>query len=221
MNDRDTMQLVLCALLLVSGLLRLLRRTLCRAQTRAALPAWVLFASFMLLSSAFCVVISRFMGLQMLLPALLLLVAFGTGAAALQGLSRLPGRRGLVAALLLLLWAGAFAAFTVLLRRPGDTGVLLRFDVLQDVLRHRSLSPLTDVLLNLTLFLPMGFLLPMADPEPWRGMMVPAAAPLVSAAAEGTLLLFSLGQADVEDLAANALGALIGCGISRLTRQLR
>ena len=216
MNDRDTMQLALCVMLLVSGLLRLLRRTLCRSQMQPALPAGALLAGYGLLSAGMCGVLYRSYGLPMLLAALLLIICTGSAAAGLQGLWRAYTRRRLLPAALLLIWLCAVAVFTVLMRKPVEAGVLLRFDAAADVVRLHSLSPLTDVALNLAMFLPLGLLLPMADAQPRPFMNVLSTALVLSAAAEGVQLLFSLGQADVEDLSANILGALAGYGLQRL-----
>ena len=107
----------------------------------------------------------------------------------------------------------------MLLRQPGEALIHLRFDVLADVSRLHSLRPLRDVLLNLLLLLPLGVLLPLADRAPHVWLNTLSTVLLLSAAAEGVQLLFSLGQADVEDLAANVLGAMAGCGLSQLLRR--
>ena len=116
MNDRDAMQLLLCALLLLSCLTRLIRRTLFALQGDRALPVVMLSAGFLLFSGALCGIIERFAGAAMLLPALLLLTIFGTCAALLQSLVSLRTLRQLLPAgfdtgdlivvLLLLLMAG-------------------------------------------------------------------------------------------------------------------
>lgn len=216
MNNRDTMQLVLCTLLLISGLLRLLRRTLCRTQESAALPVTVLLAGGGLLSAAFCAVITHFAGPGMLLPSVLLLSAALAVWAAADSLALLKERSVLVAALLIALWLTALAGVTLLLRQRGETEVFLRFDMLSDISRRGSLEPLTDVLMNLAIFLPLGLLLPWADRQPLGWLNVLSTALLLTASIEALQLLFSLGQADVEDLAANVIGALAGLGIRRL-----
>ena len=219
MNDRDAMQLLLCALLLLSCLTRLIRRTLCALQGDRALPVVMLSAGFLLFSGALCGIIERFAGSAMLLPALLLLTIFGTCAALLQSLVSLRTLRQLLPALGLAAWIAAFITGTVLLRQPVEALILLRFDVLADVSRLHSLRPLRDVLLNLLLLFPLGVLLPLADRAPHVWLNTLSTVLLLSAAAEGVQLLFSLGQADVEDLAANVLGAMAGCGLSQLLRR--
>lgn len=218
MTDLLTMQQLLCALLITSGGLRLIRRTLCSPQHPMAQPAILLL--FAVLTAAFCLIVARFGGMALLLPALLMLVSAGTLAAAAQGLPQLPRPGGVIPALLLALWLAALLALTVLLREPSQTNVLLHFDALADVARLGSVRPLTDVLLNAALFLPLGLLLPQADANPrapWLNVL--SAALLLTAAIEGLQLLFQLGQADVEDLLANVLGAMAGWGLQRLLRK--
>lgn len=220
MTDHATMSLLLCLLLLLSGELRLLRRTLLAARSSALSAAALLLAGYTLLSAALCVLITRYAGLHLLLPALLSLVSMLTGAAALAGLSRLRGWRSLAPVLLLMLWGASALCVTVLLRPAEDTRILLRFDAFSDVARLGSLRPLGDVLLNLLLFLPLGALLPLADPEPrlsWLNVL--STALLLTAAIEGLQLMFRLGQADVEDLAANVLGAACAMALSPLLRR--
>ncbi|MBQ2953879.1 MAG: VanZ family protein [Clostridia bacterium] len=220
MSDFAAMSQLLSVLLLVSGGLRLLRRTLCTAQGGTALPAAALLAGYGLLSAALCTIITRFAGAEMLLPALLLLVTLLTAAAALAGLCRLPGRVGLGCAVLLALWCAGVLLVTVLLRRAEEANILLRFDALPAILRQRSLEPLLDLLGNVLLFLPLGLLLPRADSlsrAAWLNVL--SAALLMTAAIEGLQMLFQLGQADVEDLMANVLGALCGLGLHHLLRR--
>lgn len=217
MSDYSAMSLVLSVLLVLSALLRLLRRTLCRSRGGAALPAAVTLLGGGLLLALAAAVIIRFTGPHMLLPALLLLVLFLTGAAALEGLSRMRGKGMFLAASLLAAWLLGVAVITVMMRRSGDTQVLLRFDALGAAMRKQSFEPLVDPLENLLLFLPLGLLLPRADAEPHaRWMNVLSTALLLTAAIEGAQLLFRLGQADVEDLAANVLGALAGFALQHI-----
>lgn len=216
MTDQMTMQVLLSALLLASGALQLLRRTLFPMREPSAPPAAAL-ALYGVIAAALCLIITRFAGAMLLLPALLMLAGAAALAMAAQGLPTLQTRDRLIPSVLLGLWLAALLAATVLLRGPSDTNVLLRFDSLADVRRYGSVRPLTDVLLNAALFLPLGLLLPWADAN-HRGawLNVLSAALLLTAAIEGLQLLFCLGQADVEDLAANVLGAMAGWMLQQL-----
>lgn len=217
MSAQAIMSQILYSLLLVSGGLRLLRRTLLASRGGTALPVTALLAGYGLLSVALCAIIGHFVGSQMLLPALLALVTLLTGAAALEGLCHLRGRSSFLCTALLALWGLGVIVVTVLLRQADDTRVLLHFDALPAVIRQRSAEPLLDVLGNILLFLPLGLLLPRADGfkrAAWLNVL--SAALLLTALIEGLQMLFHLGQADVEDLLANILGALCGLGLHHL-----
>lgn len=217
MSDHLTMQWLLSALLIASGAARLTRRTRCRQP--AALPAALLLGG--VLTAVFCLIIVHFASPALLLPALLLLVGLSTGAAAFQGLAGGRwNRRRIASTVLLALWLAVLIALTVLLREPEDTNVLLHFDALPAVVARRDLRPLRDVLQNLLLFLPLGLLLPIADSNAeaaWLNVL--SSALLLTAAVEGAQLLFRLGQADVEDLAANVLGAMSGWALQHVLRR--
>lgn len=213
MSDHLIMQWVLCALLILSGILRLTRRTLCRQPE--ALPATLTLAG--LLTAVFCLIIVLAASQALLLPALLLLVGFATGAAALQGSSGAWTRTRSAAAVLLALWTAALLVATVLVRERSDTNILLRFDALEDVMRRSDLSSIKHLTQNVLLFLPLGVLLPFADAQRRSGWLnVLSTALLMTATIEAAQLLFQLGQADVEDLLANILGAMTGWGMQHL-----
>ena len=217
MNDQFNMQLLLTVLLILSGVLRLLRRTLCHAQGDAAAPAGALLLGSGLFAAAFSFIIAHFAGREMLLPAWLLLVLFGTAAAGVQRIPRLDSRSCIISAALLTLWVVAATLITVLLRRSGDTRVLMHLATLQSALTGGNAAARQDVLLNLLLFLPLGMLLPRADAQvklSWLNVLSTALA--LTCAIEGLQLIFHLGQADLTDLITNILGALCGWLLQRI-----
>lgn len=217
MNDQFSMQMLLTALLILSGVLRLLRRTLCHAQGDAAAPAGALLLGSGLFAAAFCFIIAHFAGLEMLLPAWLLLVLFGTAAAAVQSIPRLDSRRRIASAALLLLWGVAVALVTLLFRQSGDTRVLMHLGSLRAALTGGNASARQDVLLNLLLFLPLGALLPRADAQERLSLLsVLSTALALTCAIEGLQLILHLGQADLTDLIMNILGALGGWLLQRI-----
>ena len=216
MTDQLIMQRLLCALLLLSGALRLLRRMLCRQQAGPALHAAAM-GLYALLAACFCMTILHFTGEMLLLPSLGLLSVAAALWLCLQALPQPRGRGGVAAVAALAVWTAAVLTLTLALRRPEETNVLLRFDMLADMRRLSSVRPLTDVALNMLLFLPLGLLLPVADGEKSHAWLsVLSVALLLTAVIEGAQLLFGLGQADVEDLAANVLGAMAGWGLQKL-----
>ena len=71
---------------------------------------------------------------------------------------------------------------------------------------------------NLTWFMPLGLLLPLLRPSArWRQALLVGAG--LSLLVEGYQFLFGTGAPDVDDLLLNALGTLLGYGLSRLIRR--
>ena len=71
---------------------------------------------------------------------------------------------------------------------------------------------------NLTWFMPLGLLLPMLRPSArWRQALLVGAG--LSLLVEGYQFLFGTGAPDVDDLLLNALGTLLGYGLSRLIQR--
>ncbi len=220
MQDRDIMQLILCVLLLISGFVCLLRMTMRDTQSRAAVPAAALLILYALLSGAFCLIIATFADAS-LLPSLVLMMGCALAAAAFRRVSRCRNVRGMVVNGLLLAWLVAAGAITFLMREPkDDSNVLLQFDALADMVRLHSAAPVTHFLLNVLLFVPLGVLLPLTGNETRSSWLETLATALfLTAAIESVQLIFQLGLADVEDLLANTLGALLGCLACQRLRQ--
>lgn len=219
MNDQQTMQLILCALLLLCGYLFLLRRTARRVAAREALPAAgaVLLVLYLVIAAAFCLIVGISVGQAMLLPALLLLMLFAVPAAAARRLSsRWRELRPLPAALLLL-WLIAAAYLTLAGREGGSRSeVLLHFDAATEAFQQRSFMPLAHFALNSALFVPLGLLLPLTLPGRIRCLDTAASGLFLTTCIESAQLLWQLGLCDVEDLAANLLGALLGYLLYRM-----
>ena len=71
---------------------------------------------------------------------------------------------------------------------------------------------------NLVWFLPLGLFLPMLRPNArWRQTLLVGAG--LSLLVEGYQFLFGTGAPDVDDVFLNALGTLLGYGLSRLIRR--
>ena len=154
--------------------------------------------------------------------ALLILISFiGLSALAL-GLVRnfrALNRTALTLFILYLLMLGYVTIFSRSERRT--TEVLLRFDSVEESIRKRSLEPLEHLWLNVVMFVPMGLLFPAIDDRLNKLMYVLPLGLITSTIIETTQLLMRLGQCDLEDLAANTLGACIGLLCFRLYRRFR
>ena len=89
--------------------------------------------------------------------------------------------------------------------------ILLQFDALKQYVQHGDHATLSHLLLNIMMFVPLGLLLPLALPfSPTKLLDVLSSGLLLTTIIEGGQLLWQLGQVDVEDLAANIAGAVIG-----------
>lgn len=91
-----------------------------------------------------------------------------------------------------------------------------------EALEQRSLEPLTHAFLNVLLFVPFGYLLPASNPQALsRAGFAVFGGLLVSTVIEGLQMILGLGMCDIDDVIANALGAIIGYILYRLWRQIQ
>lgn len=89
-------------------------------------------------------------------------------------------------------------------------------------LEQRSLEPLTHAFLNVLLFVPLGYLLPASNPQALsRAGFAVFGGLIASTVIEGLQMILGLGMCDIDDVIANALGAIIGYIIYRLWRQIQ
>lgn len=219
MNDQQIIQLVLCALLFLSGYLSLLRLTARRTSVHEALPAAgaALLVMYLALAGAFCLIIVVSIGQTMLLPALLALMVCAVPAAGLRSLSGRWGEVRPLPAVLLVCWLLATLCLTLVLREDGShTEILLHFDAFGEAIAQGSLEPMTHFALNAALFVPLGLLLPLALGAQASWLDSAASGLFLTTVIEGVQLLLQRGLCDVEDLAANLLGALLGHALCRV-----
>lgn len=223
MNEQLTIQLILCAVLGLCGYLCLLRFAAARTGAPTLRAAGILLALYAVIMGAFILIVNCYAGAAMLLPAfaaLTVCVFAASAASCFQGrwrdVSVLP-------ALLLLCYLAALASVTLLSRENSNSAViLLRFDALEQTRYWRSFAPMRHLLLNIVMFMPLGVLLPLAFPfSPTKLLDVLSTALLLTAMIEAGQLIWQLGQVDVEDLAANAAGALAGFAVYALIAFLR
>lgn len=124
-----------------------------------------------------------------------------------------------VALLLLLCYLGGLAAITFM-DRMGDgmrMGVQLRpFLAFWEAWNGFALQVWLNPLLNIAMFLPLGILLPLAGKPFRRWYWMLAAGAGTSFVIEVLQYIFCRGQADIDDLLCNTLGAMLGYCISLL-----
>ena len=118
------------------------------------------------------------------------------------------------ALVLFLLYLIAVLYITLFMRSEVhiDTLMLEPFADVREAISLHSLEPLNHAFLNVAMFVPLGFLFAMVDPDILG--TVRAAFPmglLFSTLIEATQMILKKGQSDIDDIIANALGAVIGC----------
>ena len=117
------------------------------------------------------------------------------------------------ALLLLMCYLGGLATVTLLLRMGGSgrmpvqTCFLLAF---WEAWNAFTLQVWLNPLLNIIMFIPFGILLPLAFPRFQRWYQMLAAGVGTSLLVEALQLVTGRGQADVDDLFCNTLGAMLG-----------
>ena len=118
-----------------------------------------------------------------------------------------------VAILLLLCYLGGLAAVTFMNRMESGMGMgiqLRPFLAFWEAWNAFTLQVWLNPLLNIAMFLPLGVLLPLAVKRFQRWYWMLAAGAGTSLAIEALQHLLNRGQADVDDLICNTLGAMLG-----------
>ena len=128
-----------------------------------------------------------------------------------------------VIALLFLAWLAVIAVATLADRTPGLIPMepeLIPFHSYRAVMAGENKEILRSNFMNVILFYPAGLFACELLPKSWslakRVILVAVLFALVSAGIEFCQYHFALGQAEVDDVIHNALGALIGALISTI-----
>ena len=154
-------------------------------------------------------------GMRFAVPAALVC---GVILAVCYAVCRRQGRRfpwgKAVCALLLVGWAAVTVFVTLLRSESGEFAVrqwnLQLFRAWREAYQRFTLQIWLNVLLNIALFAPLGFLLPLLT-KPFRKWYTALGAGFgVSFLIELTQLLTARGMCDVDDLFTNTLGAMLG-----------
>lgn len=89
--------------------------------------------------------------------------------------------------------------------------VTVPFDDLREAFINRDAEIAHHFFLNIAMFIPFGYLIPATNPKYLRKWSFAMMGGLIaSTTIEGCQMVFSLGQADMDDIIANTLGAIIG-----------
>lgn len=222
MQDRQIMQLILMGVLLCSGYLFAFRQTASKAAGSAKGPAAaVLLLVYGIFCGVFCLLIRQAMGQEMMLPAVLLMMVFYTVICGGRWMMKNFRQANALALMGMVLYL-ALVGYVTVFSREALSGMEIRlgFEALREAVSTGSMGTMRHFLENMVLFMPLGLLLPLLKPRQERLFVLTLAAALfLTAAIESVQLMMNLGQIDVEDLAANGMGALIGFGLYRLAEK--
>ena len=119
---------------------------------------------------------------------------------------------------LFILYVLMVSYITIFSRSEGHSrAILLRMDSFQEAIRNKSLEPLNHVMLNAAMFIPIGILFPLINPERLGHILYVGPLGLtMSTLIEATQMFFQIGQCDAEDIVANTAGAVIGVILFKL-----
>ena len=161
----------------------------------------------------------------------LALMGLAAGAALLVPLNRKCRREGgrfpkgqAAAILLLLCYLGGLAAVTLMDRMGGGTRMRIQlrpFLAFWEAWNVFALQAWLNPLLNIAMFLPLGVLLPLSVKRFQRWYWMLAAGAGASFLIEALQYSLGRGQADVDDLICNILGAMLGYCLCMLAVSLK
>ena len=224
MNNRDIMQLILIAILLLCGYLYLFQLVAKRTENAYALPfvAVILLVIYLFIAVPLLLILRRLGSVDQILLALLILFSCAFLFTSVYSLIRdfRSVNKGMLA--LFLVYTLALGYITIFSRDgTNDTAItMFRLDSIEKAIRTRSLDPLNHILLNIALFVPVGFLLPFVQPQKLARLSYALLiGMLFTTIIETTQMLLRLGQADLTDIVTNILGAVIGYLLYKLARR--
>ncbi|HAE44266.1 MAG TPA: hypothetical protein DCG37_01550 [Lachnospiraceae bacterium] len=223
MNDQNLMQIIIIAILLLCGYLYLLQFVVKHSVNRSAntLLAIVLLIIYTGISVPLLMIFSRLGDMNFILLAILLLTACIVLFAALYGCLQhfRELNKGMLA--LFILYVLMVGYITIFSRTEGHSReIILQFDSIEEALKMRSIEPLQHLWLNILMFVPIGVLFSLIQPDRLAKLIfaIPLGL-LLSTVIETTQMLLQRGQCDIEDIFANTLGAFIGLLLVRIFRR--
>ncbi len=220
---QEIMQIILIAILLFGGYFYIMSALVKRTVNRSAIPMIAGIVLILYGGIAFFLVMTfRSMdNMGLLLMFLLMMFALVTLGGMVWYL--IQNRRYIRKGPLVLFIVYLLTVLSItLLARSSDSSYtndiyFQPFAPVLEAIEERSWQPLNHTLLNVAMFVPLGFLFPMIDPEELDRLSYTLPVGLMfSTLIESLQLVFRLGQCDIDDIIANTLGALIGFMIFRL-----
>ncbi len=216
----DVMSYMLMGFLLLCGYLFLLRYVTRNLQTKKSMftMAVILLIIYAVLTIPLMIILNQMGSSSFVLLSLMLMMSCVVFFGLVYGLYKHFREANKVMLVLFILYIVVVSYFTIFNREEGHSrAILLRFDSLRDAIRTNSLEPLQHALLNAVMFIPIGILFPRILPSRLDSIIYTGGLGLMlSTAIETTQMLLRIGQCDIEDIAANTLGAILGFVLYKL-----
>lgn len=224
MINADIMKYAMMGFLLLTGYFFLLRAVSSRTFNKKSLPllAFVILIIYAGVAIPMMIILNQMGSTNFVLLAMLLL--FGACVLLVMLYSLFHNFREInkKALILFILYLFALSYITIFNRSEGhSTQILLHFDSINEALRMRSIDPLNHLLLNIALFVPLGFLFPLLLPHKLDHILyVGPLGLMMSTIIEATQMFLKIGQCDIEDIVANTAGAVIGLLLFKLLKPI-
>ncbi len=224
MNNQSIMEYLLIGLLLVFGFFCLYRMFFKRTDKKQVrqVAAVILFVVYAVISAVLIVVFNQLGSVRMTLLMRLILMSMGCFCILFYGFLKNSHEIKKLPTLLFILYIAAVGYATIFSREEGSkTDILLEFESITQAIREQSFEPMEHLLLNVALFIPIGFLFVAIYPEKLNkiSLVIPLGL-MLTVLIETVQMVLQMGQCDLEDLVANALGAVLGLLIYRQYQKL-
>ena len=220
METQNLLAIAMICLLLAGCYFATLRVFMQRSEVQNAFPAVtaILLVIYILVGGVLAF-IAVLMGAELVLVTLIMMIALGTLCLSVLFVAQNFRTLHLGSLALLLCYLLAVAYITMFSRdSAGDHRIsMIRTDLFVRAAQMHSAEPLLHVFLNIAMFLPVGFLLPLVQPEKLKPLThVLFLSLTLSILIETVQLVLQIGQADLTDVLANTLGGIVGYLVCRL-----
>lgn len=214
MNTRHGTELMLAGVILLCFYAAVLKGVLHKNRNKRAVPILVAVISILFAAGGIALYILMLLSGDMGMTLYSMLIVSAVGLCGYFVMFCLQHSHEInKSALLLFIGYLLVILFITLFIRKGQHNESIRmklFEDLTDWVRTHDMKYLKHTLQNAALFLPLGILFPMVSGRFEAAVPVVLCAASVSTFIETTQLIFAVGQCDINDIAANTLGALAG-----------
>lgn len=209
------MQFILIGIFAVVGYVFILQKLTNRMENRNSLP--VVGVIVLLIYGCilgYLIMVCRLLGnISLMIYLMLLLAAFVWIGVGIRSCFVNWGTLRAIPVICLILYIAAVFYITVFSRQERYETVI-QMEVLYSVkqaISGQSTEEFNHLILNMVLFVPIGFLFPMIHPQKRQDWKIACINGLVlSTLIESVQLMFRLGHCDIDDIIANTIGAVFG-----------